>query len=707
MAAPGAEGPTTANRVRRVLLPGTRTANLAWWGSVLAGWPLIVWSIVEVARAPRIELAPAFVMTAALAVLLELLPLVLGREHNPQGVVMSTSFAFALTVMWGPAPAVVIVAVGSLASDIRVRKALWKVAFNPAQYALTTFAAAAVVRLGPEHASLADPLRDFGVGDLGWMALAWVVWILVNFALVAAALTHDGSGFVENFTSDFQHETLLTFAVLAISPLVMVVAEAHWLLLPLLLIPMVLLYRTGLLALDRQHAAGHDALTGLPNRTTLSFELDRAFAAHHQRRGSFALMVVDLDDFKLINDTLGHQVGDALLVELAGRLRDAVRPGDCVARLGGDEFAMLVFDVDTAGALEVAERIRDAVSSPVVVDTIGLDVTLSLGIALCPEHAVDPTTLLRHADVAMYSAKAARQGVAIYHPDRDGNSTDQLALLGELRQALLGGDLQLHYQPKVAASDSTPVGFEALVRWEHPTRGPIAPDRFIPLAERSGVMPLLTARVIELAMMQSAAWRELGIRLPIAVNVSPSDLAGGTLVALIDGLLLRHEMDPALLMLEITERMATSELDDAERNLAHLHERGVRISLDDFGTGYSSLARLSSLAVDEIKIDRVFVEHMAQGAAAVSIVRTLVDLAHSRGLPAVAEGVEDHEQWRILAGLGCDGIQGWHVAPPMPAAEATAWIRSRLEYGPLPRLAPQGELPDPTGDDGRANRRAR
>ncbi len=683
---------TALRRRRRPTL-----AASVWWTAVVAGWPLIGFAIEQLAMTPRIALAPAFVMTAALAVALELLPLVQGREHNPQGVVMSTAFVCALLFTWGPWPAIVVVSVGSLASDIRARKAAWKVLFNPAQYAITTFCAWAVVHAWLGHATLSQPVTAFRAEYLAYMALAWAVWIVVNFSLVAGVLTGDRS-FGENFTADFRHETLLTFAVLAISPLVMVVGAHSWVLLPLLLIPMLLLYRTAQLALEREHAAGHDSLTGLPNRVTLGYELTQAFAGRTHRDGPFALMLFDLNDFKRVNDTLGHQVGDLLLVRLAERLRGAVRRGDCVARLGGDEFAVLMFDVDADGARAVAEQLRETLTAAVVIDSISLEVDLSMGIALYPGHGLDGTTLLRRADVAMYSAKERRQGIEMYHPDRDENSTDQLQLLGELRQALVDGDVELYYQPKVSAADSSPIGFEALVRWQHPVRGDIPPDRFIALAERSGVMPLLTAKVLELAIAQSTEWRGLGIDLPVAVNVSPTDLAGDKLVEVIDRLLRHFRFDPNLLTLEITERMATSEVEEAQHTLAQLHERGVRISLDDFGTGYSSLARLTSLAVDEIKIDRAFVADMARGEESVSIVRTLVDLAHARGLPAIAEGVENHEQWRVLAALGCDGVQGWHVAYPMPAGEATAWIRSRLAYGPLPPIAGVGR-PSPRGRD--------
>ena len=238
------------------------------------------------------------------------------------------------------------------------------------------------------------------------------------------------------------------------------------------------------------------------------------------------------------------------------------------------------------------------------------------------------------------------------------------------------------------------------MRWRHPTRGFIPPDHFIPLAERSGVMPLLTARVVELAIAQAVSWRDLGIDLPVAVNISTTDLIGDELVEVIATLLARHRLDPSMLLLEITERMATNQVDEATRTLNGLREMGVRISLDDFGTGYSSLARLSTLPVDEIKIDRIFVAAMSANDSAVSIVRALIDLAHALRLPAIAEGVEESDQWRLLAQLGCDGVQGWHIARPMPAQEATDWLRARLSIAPPEPLAAVAEPSAPAASTG-------
>jgi diguanylate cyclase (GGDEF)-like protein len=659
-----------------------RRASLSaavWYLSVAVGWTLFAIGTANVVTAPLSRSGPQLAMTAALLVLLELLPLVQGRGHNPQGVVMSTAFVCAMLFLWGPWPAIIMLAFASLAADLRARKQWWKVLFNPAQYAVSLGAAYLVMAAIGQHPSLAHPLGPFAIGDLAWMAGAWVVYFAVNLAVVAGVLSWN-TGFVRELVDDFAHYTAMTFAVLALSPLVVVVAQASWLLLPLLLIPLLLLYYTAQMSLLREHEAAHDPLTGLPNRASLQFALEQAIGRHRRDGERFGLLLIDMDDFKRINDTLGHHVGDDLLVRFAERLRASVRPGDGFARLGGDEFAVLVQGAGEAEVRSVAERIRAAVFEPIQLLGIALDVEMSIGLALCPEHGADADTLLRCADVAMYAAKESHAGIECYALERDRNTTDRLGLLGDLRQALEDNVLELHYQPKVATSDSSLLGLEALVRWPHPQRGYVAPDEFIPLAERSGIMPALTEHVVTLALQQLVKWRELGIDVPIAVNISPTDLADHRLTDLLRDRLRRYAIAPGMLEFEITERMVADDGEGTTEVLRDLREMGVSISLDDFGTGYSSLLRLQALPVDELKIDRVFISSLSRGAEAVGIVRTVVELAHALGLRAIGEGVETEQEWQILTALGCDGAQGWYVARPMPAAEATEWVRSRVAF---------------------------
>jgi diguanylate cyclase (GGDEF)-like protein len=654
-------------------------SSAAWYATVPVGWALILFAIYRCATVSSVEAAPAFLMTAGLLIVLELLPLVAGRGHDPQGVVMSTAFLCAMLFVWGLWPAIVSVGIASLAADLRVHKSWWKVLFNPAQYAVSVAAAYLPIYFLERPLSLDHPLTALDRGDLLWIPAAWLTYFLVNMLVVDCVLTY-AAPFREILTDDIVHYTLMSFAVMAISPLIVVVALHAWVLMPLLLIPLLLLWYTASMSLEREHAAGHDNLTGLPNRNTLQFELDQALGDFQRDGTPFALMLIDMDDFKQVNDTLGHQVGDQLLVEFAARLRQHVRPEDFVARLGGDEFAILLSDCNETDGRVVAERLRSSISQSIDLGGLSFDAEASVGIALCPAHGTDGNTLLRRADVAMYSAKASHSRVEVYSPARDFNSADRLGLLSELRQAINDDALELYYQPKVSTADGIPIGVEALIRWRHPTRGFVPPDEFIPLAEGSGIMPLLTERVVTLALAQMARWRDEGMTVPIAVNIAPTDLTGSDLATVIADGLARHDLSPGMLQLEITERIVAHELDDAKQNLARVRDLGVAISLDDFGTGYSSLLRLSSLNVDEIKIDRGFISAMSQGERGIGIVRALIDLAHTLGMPAVAEGVETAAEMRQLHNLGCDAVQGWHITRPLPAAEVTVWLR---EHAPL------------------------
>lgn len=652
-------------------------SSVTWHFTVVFGWAVIALSAAHLVLASSLQMAPAFSMAAALVVLLELLPLVQGRGHDPQGVVMSTAFVFALLFIWGAYPAIVLLAIASSAADLRAHKQWWKVVFNPAQYALSVYGAYLVLLAFGRHPSLSHPLRTFSVTDLSWMALSWITYFLVNLVLVAAVVSYRTT-FRDVVEDDLWHNVRMTFAVLSLSPLIFVLAPQKWDLIPLLLVPLLLIYYTAQVSLAHEHEAAHDGLTGLPNRNTLRYALDEAFEAYEREDQPFALILIDMDDFKSVNDTLGHQVGDDLLRHFADRLRTLLRPGDLVARLGGDEFAVVVHNASVDDACGVAERIIASSAEPIVLDGLPIEVALSVGIAACPEHGVDQQTLFRHADVAMYTAKKERSGSRIYAGDEDENDTMRLGLLAELRRALHTEQIQLHYQPKLSLQDGTPIGAEALIRWSHPDRGFIPPDQFVPMAERSGIMPVLTERVLDIAVRQLAEWRAAGLDVPVAVNVSPSDLSGGGLAELISDRLAEYNVPAPMLKLEITERIATYRLDEARATLLELSNLGVEISLDDFGTGYSSLARLSSIPVDEIKIDRAFVSRLANGSRDAGIVGAMIDLAHALGVPSVAEGVETAEEWRCLKQLGCDGAQGWYIARPMAADQFTAWVTSAL-----------------------------
>jgi diguanylate cyclase (GGDEF)-like protein/PAS domain S-box-containing protein len=430
---------------------------------------------------------------------------------------------------------------------------------------------------------------------------------------------------------------------------------------------------------DLRHQAMHDSLTGLPNRVLLNERLQRALPSASSEDAPVALLLLDLDRFKEVNDTLGHQVGDVLLQQIGCRLQGAVRAADLVARLGGDEFAVLLPATDAAGAALVAECLVRVLQAPFVLEGQPIDVDASIGIAVAPEHGQDADTVLRCADVAMYQAKRAGTGVALYSAADDEHRPDRLALLGELRNAIDNDELLLHYQPKLDLRDGKLIGVEALVRWQHPQRGFMPPMEFIPLAEQTGLIHPLSRWVLEAALKQHQAWRRVGIDVPVAVNLSRRTLHDPQLPAMVADALARWDVAAGALVLEITESSLMADPVRAGENLSQLRGLGVRISIDDFGTGYSSLASLKNLSVDELKIDQSFVQAMASDASSRAIVRAIIDLADALKLRVVAEGVEDRATWDVLAGLGCEIAQGYFLSRPLAADTLEAWL---VQAGP-------------------------
>jgi diguanylate cyclase (GGDEF)-like protein len=423
-----------------------------------------------------------------------------------------------------------------------------------------------------------------------------------------------------------------------------------------------------------EHEAAHDALTGLPNRGALRRRLDDLLAARTTDR--VAVLLMDLDDFKKVNDTLGHHHGDAVLQHVARLLRDAV-PGDVtVARLGGDEFGVIVPQVASAqDAVDLGDRLRAALGTPATVGGIRLEVSASLGVAVAPEHGDDVAGLLRHADMAMYQAKNTHRGITVFDStDRTPENPAQLALVGELRQALGRGELRLYVQPKADAVSGEVVGVEALVRWQHPRHGLIMPDEFIPIAERNGLIKGLTAEVLDAAVTAAAGWAAAGTPISIAVNLSARSLLGTDLVGQVAALLAARHAPPGLLILELTESSMMTDPRGVTALMTDLHRMGVRLSIDDFGTGYSSLSTLRKLPLDEIKVDRSFVMGLEDSPDDETIVRSVVDLGRNLGLDVVAEGVENERVWRILRQMGCSQIQGYYLTRPIPAADFPAWL---------------------------------
>ena len=428
------------------------------------------------------------------------------------------------------------------------------------------------------------------------------------------------------------------------------------------------------------YQALHDMLTGLPNRA-LFYERTEDTLTRRAADGSVcAVMLFDLDRFKEINDTMGHRSGDAVLVEVGPRVKEVLRGGDTVARLGGDEFCVLLPNVSgTANAVQVAERIIAVLEQPFEMDGANLGIEASCGIALAPADGETADLLLQRADVAMYVAKGSQSSVVVYSDDLNVNTPARLALLADLRNAVAGGEFVLHYQPKAAMATRRVEGAEALIRWQHPTLGLLYPDTFIPEAERTGLIEPMTVWVLEEALRQCRQWLDDGGptgsgQLSVAVNLSTRSLLDADLPATVGSALARWDVPPHLLDLEITETIIMSDPDRARRVLAQLAAMGVTVSIDDFGTGYSSLAYLRDLPVDQLKIDRTFVQNMENDADNAVIVRAVVDLARNLGLGTVAEGVENQSTWEVLTELGCGSAQGYVLARPMAADAFWSWL---------------------------------
>ena len=422
-----------------------------------------------------------------------------------------------------------------------------------------------------------------------------------------------------------------------------------------------------------QQLAYWDSLTGLPNRVQFRQAVHDAIAGAAPGT-SVSVIMLDLDRFKYVNDALGYHFGDLLLARVAERLnQQAVRDGDMVARLGGDEFAVLLRSGDSALGLAVAQRIERSFAAPLALDEHTVDIGASIGVASWPQHAADANVLVNRAELAMYSAKRRSSGALLYDPSIDVASAQTLSLLTELRQAVDRDELRLYLQPKLALDSGKLVGAEALVRWQHPERGLVPPLQFIPFAEQTGFIRVLTIWIFGEAARHGRTLHDLGLDLTISVNLSTRDLLDADLPQKFELLLAKHAMPARAFCLEITESAIMDEPQRALATLDRLSAAGFKLSIDDFGTGYSSLAYLKRLPVDELKIDQSFVRNMKTDASDAMIVRSTIDLAHNLGLTVVAEGVETAQVWDLLRDLRCDQAQGYHMGRPMPASELADW----------------------------------
>lgn len=444
--------------------------------------------------------------------------------------------------------------------------------------------------------------------------------------------------------------------------------------------------------------AYEDPLTQLPNRSQFSEALESGLSRARAEARPLAILIMDLDRFKYVNDTLGHGVGDHVLKEVARCLRSLVAGARCIARLGGDEFAVLIENASSEGVIQLAEQIVAVLERPILFQEQPLDVGASIGIAFFPKHAEDSQTLVRNADIAMYVAKRTRSGYSLYDSSYDTSQQEHLSLLSELRRAVEPGELRLYYQPKVTLSSSRVAAAEALIRWVHPVRGLVPPALFIPFAEHTGYIKALTRWVLGEALRQCGSWRREGRELQVSVNISARDLTTRDLPDRIAALLAEHAVPPGMLCLEITESGFMEDPQHAQKVLERLAALGVQLSIDDYGTGYSSLSYIMRLPVKELKIDQAFVSRMGENPDLATIVHSTIELGHSLGLKVVAEGVEDARGFALLRELGCDSAQGYYLSPPLAPADFIGWLdggmpvrRAAQEPISAPREAPRRE----------------
>jgi diguanylate cyclase (GGDEF)-like protein len=428
---------------------------------------------------------------------------------------------------------------------------------------------------------------------------------------------------------------------------------------------------------DIQRLAYQDVLTELPNRTKFQQYLDELVQESRHKGYVFVVLMLDFDRFKEVNDTLGHESGDQILKIAGHRLSGLLRKSDIIARLGGDEFGILLPNSSSEQGLLLIGHIQDMFKEHVTLEQQPVDVGVSIGMALFPDHGDDANTLLRRADIAMYTAKRARSGHAIFDPEQDAYRREHLHLLGELRHAIEVDELMLVYQPKINVTDDRVVGVEALTRWNHPQRGIMLPCNFIPFAEHTGAIRLVTRWVIDKALRQCGMWQTSGIRLTVSFNVSVRDLLDNELPKILEVGLRQYGVPAGQVYLEITEGSLMEDPVKVRAVLDNLRKLGVQLAIDDYGTGYSSLAYLKDLPVSELKIDRAFITNIVTNPGDIAIVRSTIELGHNLGLSVVAEGVDDADQLAILQELGCDKAQGYYFGKPMSADVLEQWLSER------------------------------
>jgi diguanylate cyclase (GGDEF)-like protein len=638
------------------------------------GVPLL---IVACAQVPWTHLGarvPAIVITCIFLVIGELRPIPVSRGADAgDELSIASTLAVALLFLTDPGVACAAQAVALLVDEARKRRSWDRLVFNISQYTISLLATRAVFAALIDQPILAHP-GPFTPAQLPAALISCAAFFVLNNGLTGVAVALATRMPVRRLVlADYRSHLPTDGVLLALSPVVAQALAWSVAALPLLMVPLIAVHRSARLASEREHEALHDALTELPNRTSLLQRLKQACEDLDQV--PVAVMLADLDHFKEINDTLGHYAGDRLLVEVARRLRGALRTGDFIARLGGDEFAILAYHVDSeSAAIDVAARLREAFQTTFPLAGADLSAQCSIGIALAPRDGGDEDLLLKRADVALYDAKTSRGSVMVYDGSRDDHSVERLSLVADLRHGIETGEVFPLFQPLCVASSGKVVGVEALARWRHAQEGVLAPGEFLDIAEGAGMLDTLTYALLEQCLSELASWHRSGHEIGLSLNVSPRTMRDARFVDRVRAALEIAAIEPRWLTLEITESVMVSEREHSLHQLARLRRLGCRIAIDDFGTGYSSMAYLKSLPVDEIKIDKSFVAELGENPKDEIIVRAIVDLGHRFGLAVTAEGVETDAAWALLSSIDCDVIQGYRLARPLTADALKAWL---------------------------------
>src|SRR5215211_579564 len=683
------------SRPRKPRHPPRRKRSYVWYlRAVSAAGLSVLAALIFLADWGTVASSPGEYLLFVLFILLgELMPIRIARNGDDDTVTVSTAFAFATLLAFGAGPAIASYAGASVVFDLANRSPLSRLTFNAGQYALSLAVAAALLSLLHELPYPAESIP----GLLPGIFAAAVLSFLVNTVLAGTApALLNGAEVLGYLRKDLGFQVLTSGFLLAISPVIVIAADASLALVPVLFLPTLAIYLAGRQSLISEYHASHDSLTGLPNRSLLHDRLEHDLAMARRERTSVGVMILDLDDFKDVNDTLGHLHGDLLLRAIGPRLKEVLRETDTLARLGGDEFAVILPAISSLeDAVIVAAKITEALERPFPIADLWLDVRTSIGIACFPEDGDDGGVLLRHADVALYKAKFSKTPCEVYSPEEDEHTRERLALAAQLRRGIATGELELRYQPKFSLPGGELGDVEALVRWRHPQLGLLGPDAFIPLAEQTGLIRPLTEKVLDEALRQVRCWRDAGVEVRVSVNLSTRNLVDRGLAVTLRELLDKWRLSPSALQLEITESALIDEARRATSALQELSSLGIRLAIDDFGTGYSSLTYLKRLPVSEIKIDRSFVSNMPASREDAVIVRSTIELARNLGLDTTAEGVEDESICRQLTAWGCDYAQGFLLGRPVRGAEV-------LREADRGRFARDTAVESGEGDTGRA-----